>query len=139
MINYEIEKCVNCHLCEWVCSFRAVRQIKPTAAAIRVSRSERFGPVELHVCDLCEGRDTQLCIEACPTEALMLENGVVKFTLEECTACLACVDVCPVQAVAWDEESEAVVICDLCGGEPLCIQWCPEGVLSLNGAEGGSR
>lgn len=134
MIKYEIEKCVNCHLCEWVCSVRAVDMIKPTATAIRVARPERFGPISLHVCNLCEGSETQACVEACPADALMLEKGVVKYVQENCTQCMACLDVCPEAAVTWDEASERIIICDLCGGAPLCVQWCPENVLSLNGA-----
>jgi len=134
MIEHDSRKCVFCHLCEWVCSMRAVGQIKPTASAIRVTRSVRFGPIGFRVCDLCDGREVQACIEACPTEALTLDGGVVKYVQEECTACLACVEACPIGAVAWDAASEKVVICDLCGGKPLCIEWCPEDVLSLGAA-----
>ena len=137
MIEYKIEKCVYCHLCEWVCSVRAVRQIKPTATAIQVRREDRFGPVTLHVCNLCKGKDAPACVEICPSGALVLEDGVVKFVQEDCIACLDCVGVCPVDAVVWDEVSEQIIICDLCGGDPLCIAWCPEDVLSLNAGKGG--
>jgi len=132
VIEYQIEKCVFCHLCEWVCSARAVEQIKPTATAIKVQRSDRFGPVSLHVCNLCEGRETQACVEACPTDALTLDGGVVKFNQQECIACLDCADACPEDAVGWDPASEKIIICDLCGGNPLCVEWCPEDVLSLS-------
>jgi carbon-monoxide dehydrogenase iron sulfur subunit len=134
MIEYKIDKCVFCHLCEWACSFRAVEQIKPTAGAIQVARSERFGPISLHVCNLCEGSETKECIEACPEEALVFEGGVVKFIQSKCTSCLACVDACPIEAVAWDENTKKIIICDLCGGNPLCVEWCPEDVLSLGAA-----
>jgi carbon-monoxide dehydrogenase iron sulfur subunit len=67
----------------------------------------------------------------------VLADGVVKFVQEECIACLDCVDVCPVDAVVWDADSEKIIICDLCGGNPLCVDWCPEDVLSLNGGQGG--
>ena len=29
------------------------------------------------------------------------------------------------------EDKKTVKVCDLCEGKPQCIEWCPEGALSL--------
>jgi pyruvate formate lyase activating enzyme len=38
------------------------------------------------------------CVEVCPTGALWLEGGALKFDRTRCTACFACVDACPQEA-----------------------------------------
>jgi len=110
---------------------RWVGLIKPTVAAIRIERTEKYGPLTAHVCDLCAGREQQECVAVCPAEALELKDGVIHFIKENCTQCLNCVEACPQGAVAFDEPTGQIVLCDLCGGQPLCIPWCPENVLSL--------
>ena len=39
------------------------------------------------------------CVEACPTEAIKLENEKANVT-DECIDCGACVDECPVEAIS---------------------------------------
>ncbi len=133
MLSFAKEKCVNCKICEEVCSFRFGDVINPKVAAIRIGREEgRWGTPYAMVCDLCTGLDTQECIAACPEEALILTNGVIFWDEEKCTLCEDCVDACPQRGVAYDDsEPGRINICDLCGGEPLCIEWCPEEVITL--------
>jgi len=132
MLSFAREKCVDCKICENVCSFRLCNAINPTVAAIRIGRDEgRWGTPFAMVCDLCKGQDTQECIAVCPEDALKLSGGVVVCDEDQCTLCQECVDVCPQNAVAFDNGPGRINICDLCGGKPLCIEWCPEGVISL--------
>ena len=35
----------------------------------------------------------------------------------------ACMMVCPYGAVR--EDSEKMIKCDLCDGDPVCVRWCP--------------
>jgi len=39
------------------------------------------------------------CIEACPLEAIELQDGIAVVDDETCSDCGACVDVCPVEAI----------------------------------------
>lgn len=132
MLVFHADKCVYCNYCEKVCSTRWVGQIKPSVSAIQIDRTARFGPISARVCNLCAGRSQRECVAACPTGALVLD-GVVHFNKDLCTQCLACVEACPVRAVAFDAQQEQIILCDLCGGHPLCIEWCPENALSLEG------
>ena len=54
------EKCVGCWMCVMVCPFGVIRPSllpgKKEKVAVR--------------CDLCQGRETPACVEACPTGAL---------------------------------------------------------------------
>ena len=143
MIAFDSDGCINCRICEDVCSYRFAGAFKPAVAAIRLERTGKFGKISAHVCNLCEDLDGQQCIAACPTEALFLEDlgaglgSVVKFDADLCITCMACVYDCPEEAVAHDEDNDHYNICDLCGGNPECVRWCPEHVLWIEGVVEG--
>ena len=40
------------------------------------------------------------CVEACPVEAIKLENEKAVIDEEECTECGVCVDECPEEAIS---------------------------------------
>jgi energy-converting hydrogenase A subunit P len=61
----------------------------------------------------------------------LTKENVVAWDDEKCNRCKVCVEVCPQQAVAFDEKGDRIILCDLCAGKPLCIQWCPENVISV--------
>lgn len=39
------------------------------------------------------------CVEACPVDALKIENGKAKVDADTCIDCGTCVDECPVEAI----------------------------------------
>jgi ferredoxin len=52
--------------------------------------------VNQSTCTGCEA-----CVDSCPTEAIVMENGKAKVT-DACVDCGACVDECPVQAITMN-------------------------------------
>jgi ferredoxin len=40
-----------------------------------------------------------LCVDACPVEAITLENDKAKVDEEKCTECSQCVEQCPNEAI----------------------------------------
>jgi Fe-S-cluster-containing dehydrogenase component len=127
MLTFHANKCVNCQICSAVCSLRFTKQIKPSAAAIRIIRNGRFHNPDALFCNQCA---EEYCINACPVGALEKDaEGIVRFNRDLCTACMVCVESCP--NVAFDPETETVVICDLCDGKALCVKWCPEKAIVL--------
>lgn len=133
-VRFHEEKCIACDMCSQVCSLSKLGEIKPGSACIRVTRdpSEYLGGMRCAVCDMTRQR---ACVEACPQEALVWdgEAAVVRFVHDLCTMCESCLDACP--NVGIDRDAERIMICDLCDGDPLCVQWCPEDALTW---EGGS-
>ncbi len=49
---------------------------------------------------------------------------------EDCIRCGACEGTCPTAAIAVSPED--VVYCDVCGGEPKCVDICPTGALKTD-------
>ena len=48
--------------------------------------------------ELCTGCGA--CIDVCPTEAIVLEDGVARIIEDECTDCRSCESECPVEAIS---------------------------------------
>ena len=42
------------------------------------------------------------CVEACPSEAITIENDKAKIDLEECVECESCLDECPEGAISLE-------------------------------------
>jgi ferredoxin len=40
------------------------------------------------------------CVDVCPVEAIALEDGIAQIDQDECTECLTCMDECPVEAIS---------------------------------------
>jgi len=47
--------------------------------------------------ELCTGFGA--CIDACPMEAIVLEDGKARIIEENCSNCLMCIGVCPIEAI----------------------------------------
>mgnify|MGYP003332077943 CR=1 FL=1 len=60
--------------------------------------------------------------------------GVVVVEPEHCIGCLACVDACPFGAIYVGPE-HSVQKCDLCGGDPLCVKYCPWETIEMIASE----
>jgi len=127
-IHVEAENCSGCRYCEMLCSFYHDKKFSPKLSRIRVIKVDNYGldyPVTCRQCDSCPPSDI------CPTKAFTkTKEGVFKINEEACTACQRCVAACTFKAVRTDESSKPLV-CDLCGGNPLCVKRCPTKALKL--------
>jgi len=81
------------------------------------------------LCEQCSGHP---CTDACPEDALSRDDttGIISVDEDLCTGCGACAEVCPYHAIRLDPETEVPLICDLCAGDPYCVQHCvPEALM----------
>ena len=96
----------------------------PEASRIRIFMP--FPGVEIpHLCAQC---DDYPCIEACPANALSVDErtGAVIVNQDTCIGCSLCIEACPGKVPHLHPISKKAVICDLCGGDPECVKVCQE-------------
>ena len=96
----------------------------PEASRVRV-----FMPFPgLEVPHLCAQCDDYPCVASCPVDALSVDESTTAVLVdrEKCTSCGNCMDACPGKVPFLHPEDNKSTICDLCGGEPECVNVCHE-------------
>jgi len=128
-ITADPEKCVGCGVCEYICSFEKEKVFNPLKSRIRVVRLDSI--INLAVaCRLCEDAP---CVAACPRDALTQseETGVILVDEDKCNGCGWCIEACDYGAIMLHPDKKVVFTCDLCDGQPKCVEWCPEEALDF--------
>ncbi|MGB9854335.1 MAG: 4Fe-4S dicluster domain-containing protein [Candidatus Bathyarchaeales archaeon] len=132
-------KCTGCSLCEYVCALEKNEVLwNPLRSRIRVIRLTPAFNIAM-TCRFCEDAP---CVRACPREALTQseENGIILINEARCDGCGWCVQACPYGGIAVHPDKNSVLVCDLCNGEPKCVEFCPEEALELvTGDEAASK
>ena len=141
MINIDPEKCTSCHSCELACAV-AHSKNKTIRGAMEenpqpVKRIRIIGSSNISLPIQCRHCETAFCVNACPTDALKKENGIVYLEEELCTNCKICMKVCPFGAIQDNKNYKVIIKCDLCrerlkkGKEPACVVACPTSALTF--------
>ncbi|MFZ5945428.1 MAG: TIGR04076 family protein [Bacillota bacterium] len=117
-------KCTGCRACETACSFQHTGSFCGENSRIRVEKNEIEGKDTPLVCRQC---GNALCIQACPADALAKDNKTKAVMVDEnrCTGCKACSLACPFHSIHFSHKTGKALICNLCGGDPVCIKRCP--------------
>jgi Fe-S-cluster-containing dehydrogenase component len=109
--------CWGCKTCEVAC-----KQENRAADGVKLIAVWEDGPklvdgkldfsFRITVCQHC---DAPPCMDACPAEAITKRpDGIVVLDDETCTGCGACLEACPYQAIAFDQEKGVAQKCNLC-------------------------
>ena len=128
MIQVDISKCTGCRRCETACAFFHTGRINSHLSRIKVVQLYSQGIDGPVLCRQCQER---YCLK-CPEEALTLGPwGQIILSPGRCTVCGFCEKACPIGAI--EIFHNIVFVCDLCGGNPRCVEACTEGALIYNG------
>ena len=119
------ENCTGCHLCELACSSTKEGLFIPTRSRIKVVTDGLKGWSSPVVCAQCKD---PLCLAVCPIGAIFKSetaqgDSIISINNKECIACHQCVVACPFGAIEYTKEV-GILKCDLCGGEPVCVDYC---------------
>lgn len=120
--------CVGCRTCEIVCSLSHDDICQPNIARIHTVYDPLHSLNKLCVmpneCKQCNMAD---CYLACEYDALVLDKktGARVIDPEKCQACGECFEACPWDMVVYNEAKDVYTKCDLCGGDPQCVKYCP--------------
>lgn len=120
--------CNGCSICELTCSFEKFNEFNPRLSCIRILKKEISGEDIPVLCIQCY---EPKCVDVCSTHAIFRDkSGLVLIDDEKCDACLACVKVCPLNAIYLDPMGR-LLKCDLCKGAAKCVKVCPVKALSV--------
>lgn len=132
-IRINPEKCTGCRICESICAFNKHEEFNPKRARIRIVKMERF-LLDLPV--VCQQCPEPLCVAECPAGALTKgEDHLIHVEEGLCTGCGYCMDACSFGGISIDPVSNVAILCDLCGGSPECVQWCPTHAIEMGLAQ----
>ncbi|MGD0646072.1 MAG: 4Fe-4S dicluster domain-containing protein [Candidatus Bathyarchaeia archaeon] len=123
-------KCTGCGICEYACTLEKGEAIwNPIRSRIRVIRMTPLFNFAL-ACRAC--KDAK-CVKACPEKAIaQSENtGLLIIDEKKCKGCDWCVQACEHGGITIHSDTGKAIACDLCQGEPKCIEACPEEALEL--------
>jgi len=131
------KRCSGCRICEVVCSLFHEGVVDLKRSRIKVIR-HLAEPNEILVCKYCGSVTTPSpCMTACAHDAIYRQtDGRVQVDNEICTGCpehsiAPCMAACPFNSIRVDPVKNKAINCDLCGGDPICVKYCPSQVLFL--------
>ena len=127
------DKCVGCRICGLVCSLIKEKGFNPLLSRIRSIRMEPTFNISIACC-LCED---PTCVKSCPKSALSknMETGIIQVDEDKCNGCAWCIESCEFGTIILHPTKKIAAICDLCVGDPKCIQYCPTGALMFVSTE----
>lgn len=143
-IVHNADICTGCRNCMVICSLNHFGLVSPELAGIQVIWLPREGGlVEANVCLQCKSFE---CADVCPTDAIYVDEvtGARVIDQEKCTGCKVCIKACPnkpksvhyygidLSPIRYNKEKNICFKCDLCGGDPLCLKFCPVRALSFS-------
>ena len=131
---FESKKCIGCRLCEQICTMTHFGVINPLKARIRVFRDDKKQFDFAIYCHQCLDAP---CIEACEYDTLSIDSKTDAIYVEEdnCVACGKCIEECPYDAPIMHPSENFILICDLCSGNPECVNICPENAIQYLNSE----
>ena len=125
--------CTGCRTCELMCALTHEKVINPLLARNHVVTDIQAGHItEVRYCQQC---DDPKCMHACHAGALHVDEktGARVIDQDKCTGCKKCLEACIfAQAggesrIRYNATTNTCFKCDLCGGDPQCVKFCPLG------------
>ncbi len=133
MIRIDASRCTGCRCCEAACAFHHTGSGGRVLSRIRVVNLYELGVDVPVVCQQCAER---FCL-ACPDDSLTLGAlGQVVVSPTLCSECGACTRLCAIGAI--EPVGGIPYICDLCGGQPRCVEACTQGAIAFQAGTGGT-
>lgn len=117
----------DCLLCEEAC---LDRNSDKGCSGIRAIHLPELKSHTVKICNQC---GEPACEENCPTGAIHKdpEDGIVRINEDKCLGCGLCSMVCPYGGIEYSASTKQSFKCDLCDGDPQCVDVCPHGILSF--------
>ena len=128
-LSIDTEKqCVGCRQCELECSILHEGSFSPWLARVKVEMKEDTVLSYPIICHHCPNAP---CATACPVGAIIKSKTTGAYYVDNrsCIGCLQCIEACPYGAMFFNNVKGIAIKCDLCGGNPACVNVCPAKVI----------
>ena len=132
--------CSGCVRCEVVCTTVNDGAVSTHNARLKVTRNLMINAngvgmyanlEEGWTCfpDTCrQCQSPTYCIDACPYDAIINDDGIIKIIPEMCEECELCIPACPWAMITMNTVTGKATKCDNCGE---CVRFCPTGALKF--------
>ncbi|MEW5760808.1 MAG: 4Fe-4S binding protein, partial [Candidatus Thermoplasmatota archaeon] len=77
----------------------------------------------------CKHCAKPVCMDVCPTNAILKKGEVVTVIEKKCIGCALCIEACPFGAIHIYKN--VAIICDLCDGNMECVKVCIQNALKI--------
>ncbi len=146
VFTFDVARCNGCYNCQIACKDEHVAndwtpyaKPQPEIGQFWLKLTEHVrGTVPkvkvAYIAHLCNHCDNALCLASCPIEGAIYkrDDGLVIIDPEKCTGCKNCVDVCPYNAIYFNQDLNIAQKCTGCAHlldsnwkEPRCVDACP--------------
>jgi Fe-S-cluster-containing dehydrogenase component len=126
-LSYDSKKCTGCKLCELVCSYYHNGLFKTSISRIHIFNDVFSG---FNKADICRQCIEPQCYHKCPINAIYIDEntGARIIDGEKCDGCGVCANSCifneEKHVIKYDQDKKVFIKCDLCNGNPKCVEWC---------------
>ena len=130
-IQFNPANCAGCRTCMAACSLSHEGEVNPEMARIQVTAPVlKIFEAAGTTCKQCTLPE---CMLACPAKAISAvpKTGARVVDPAKCIGCGSCVKACPQypnSPIRLKASTKKAIKCDLCGGDPQCVKFCPKSV-----------
>lgn len=141
---FDATRCMGCKACQISCKDKNhISVIGATFRTVKTYEVDNFPNAKIyHLSTTCNHCENPACVEKCPTGALQkLPDGTVTNDHSACIGCGTCAQACPYGIPIVFEDEGIMRKCDACqalrnlGGNPACVDACPNRALDFGPAE----
>jgi len=116
-IYIDEQECWGCKTCEVACKqeLNAPEGVKLIVVSEDGPKIVGGAPAFTYRINMCQHCNEPPCADACPEEAIAKRSdGIVVMDYDLCSGCRACIEVCPYDAIDFDDDKSIARKCNLC-------------------------
>lgn len=128
MLMVHPDRCVGCKSCATACAFAHEGSQRLDASRVHIYSFQWEG---VSVPMLCQHCSDAACVTVCPTGAMHRNDvtALIELDADRCIRCRMCTMACPFGNAVYDALTDSIFKCDVCQGDPACVQVCPSDAL----------